>query len=402
MQNNFENTAEPVFVCTCGNMYKHFFNYKAHMLKYKCNSSGAISPVTPLNSAPNTPTPALQITNINLPNLQQQDPETTQISNAINGHEHIAYKSTHPNQNSKTPCLFCNKLYSKHNLQVHKSKCKHKYKDCWQYKLLIRAGITNIPETYIQVVELFNKLNEDNPQLFNNLPPILTQVDDIASELPRNGRPRKQRQQKQSQTVIEQHIGQQHIGQQIEQQINTTNNNNTTNNITNNNQQNINIFLNPVCNESIDHITEEKQIFIILQRLHSYKAYIDCLYEKPANHNICYLDRKCKKVKYLDKQYGINDGSAQNVIGDIAMAHLGQIDSFIEKHKNKIPAHRKPDLIFLESLLLNEHNNQVVISQLSDKVAVLSGSSKILLNKYQKQRAIDYINSLPEPEPDDI
>jgi len=388
--------------CACGKEFTAFRYFKDHILNQKCRSNTGEIPVTPVNSVPNTPTSSLQNPNMNQPNIQHRDPETTQVNNATEAHKNVAYKSTHPNQNPKSPCIFCNKLYSKHNLQVHKSKCKHKYKDCWQYKLLIRAGITNIPETYIEVVELFNKLNEENPQLFTNLPPVLTQVDDITSELPRNGRPRKQRQQQQPQTVIEQHIGQnigqQHIGQQIEQQINTTNNNNTTNNITNNNQQNINIFLNPVCNESIDHISEEKQIFIILQRLHAYKAYIDCLYEKPANHNICYSDRKCKKVKYLDKQHGINDGSAQNVIGDIAMAHLGQIDSFIEKHKKNIPAHRKPDLNFLESLLLNEHNNKVVIGQLSDKVAMLSSSSKILLDKYQKQRAIDYINSLPEPD----
>jgi hypothetical protein len=80
-----------------------------------------------------------------------------------------------------------------------------------------------------------------------------------------------------------------------------------------------------------------------------------------------------------------------------SLAHLGQIDNFIETHKDNIPEQRQNDLKFLEAFLLNENNNASVIKQLNDKVSVLSGSSKILLDKFQKQQAIDYINSLPEP-----
>jgi len=337
----------------------------------------------------------LENPNANLITNQLPNTETTQINNGQIPQGNIAYKSSHTNINPKTMCNFCNKLYSKHNIKSHKLKCKHKYKDSYQYKLLVRAGIPNIPESYIDVVELFNKLTTETPHIFTNLPPSINQVDDITDELPRNGRPRKQ---KQPQTFIEQQINQE-IGQQINNTTNnTTNNSNTTNNITNNNQQNINIFLNPICNESVAHITPERQMYIILQRLHAFKEFIDSVYEAPANHNICITDRKGEKVKYLDKEHGINNGSAKSIIGDIAMAHLGQIDNFIETHKDNIPEHRKPDLKFLEAFLLNENNNESVIKELNDKVSVLSGSSKILLDKYQKQMAIDYINSLPEPD----
>ena len=80
------------------------------------------------------------------------------------------------------------------------------------------------------------------------------------------------------------------------------------------------------------------------------------------------------------------------------MAHLGHLDNFIETHKNKVPEHRKNDLKFLEAFLINENNNTDVIKQLNDKVVSLSGSAKILLDKYQKQKVIEYINSLPEPD----
>ena len=396
--------------CTCGQEFTRFRYYKEHIIKHKCRSSSTILPLMkspsepqiqlapPQNSYATSQNPNMNSGNIISPELETSASQHTQLQD-----EQVAYNSTSANINPKTQCVFCNKLYSKHNLNAHKLRCKHKYKDCHEYKLLVRAGVTDIPETYIEVQELFCKLNERTPQLFINLPPSITQVDDIESELPRNGRPRKARQQ-----VSEPNNIRNPISQVIKQQINnntitnntTNNNNNTTNNITNNNQQ-INIFLNPVCNESTAHITPERQMYIILQRLHAYKAFIDSVYEIPANHNICISDRKGEQVKYLDEEHGINNGNAQNIIGNIAMAHLGQIDNFIETHKNNIPDHRQNDLKFLEAFLLNENNNESIIKQLNDKVTVLSGSSKILLDKYQKQKAIEYINGLPEPESDD-
>lgn len=391
MDSTNQITPEQDIICACGKIYHHFYSYKQHLIKYKCRSIDPKQTKTPHNPA----TPTLENTNINATTNQMPNRESTQIGFGNIQTGNIAYKSAKPNTNPKTMCNFCNKLYSKHHINLHRQRCPHRYKDSWQYKLLVRAGIIDIPETYIEVVELFNKLNESTPQIFTNLPPVISQVDDITAEIRLNGRPKKPRPtEHQPQTLIEQQINQE-IGQQIN---NTTNNTNTTNNITNNNQQNINIFLNPVCHESVAHITPERQIYIILQRLHAFKAFIDSVYEAPANHNVCITDRKGKEVKYLDKDHGINNGTVKNILGDIAMAHLGQIDNFIEAHKDNIPEHRQNDLKFLEAFLLNENNNETVIKQLNDKVSVLSGSSKILLDKYQKQQAIDYINSLPEPD----
>ena len=394
MDSTNQITPEQDIVCACGNVYQYFSSYKRHLIKQKCRPIDPETSKTPQNSA----TPTLENTNINSTTNQLPNKQSTQNNNGNIQSGNIAYKSASTNTNPKTMCNFCNKLYSKHNINLHRQRCPHRYKDSWQYKLLVRAGITDIPETYIEVVELFNKLNIETPQIFTNLPPSITQVDDITAEIRLNGRPKKPRPTtpQQPQTHIEQHIGQQ-IENQINNTTNNNNTNNTTNNITNNNQQNINIFLNPVCHESVTHITPERQMYIILQRLHAFKAFIDSVYEAPANHNVCITDRKGKEVKYLDKDHGINNGTVKNILGDIAMAHLGQIDNFIETHKDNIPEHRQNDLKFLDAFLLNENNNASVIKQLNDKVSVLSGSSKILLDKFQKQQAIDYINSLPEP-----
>jgi hypothetical protein len=289
MDSTNQITPEQDIVCACGNVYQYFSSYKRHLIKQKCRSIDPNQPKTPLNSTATIS----QNTNTNLTTNHMPNTETKQI---INGHiqsGNIAYKSANPNANPKTICNFCNKLYSKHHINTHKQRCPHRYKDSWQYKLLVRAGIMDIPATYVEVVELFNKLNNETPQLFTNLPPSIAQVDDITAEIRLNGRPKKTRPTvQQPQTLIEQQINQE-IGQQIEQQINNTTNNNTntTNNITNNNQQNINIFLNPVCHESVAHITPERQMYIILQRLHAFKAFIDSVYEAPANHNVCILTK---------------------------------------------------------------------------------------------------------------
>ena len=215
MDSTNQITPEPDIVCACGKVYHHFYSYKQHLIKYKCRTIDPEQPKTPHVLE----TPTLENPNANLITNQLPNTETTQINNGQIPQGNIAYKSSHTNINPKTMCNFCNKLYSKHNIKSHKLKCKHKYKDSYQYKLLVRAGIPNIPESYIDVVELFNKLTTETPHIFTNLPPSINQVDDITDELPRNGRPRKQ---KQPQTFIEQQINQE-IGQQI---------NNTTNNTT--------------------------------------------------------------------------------------------------------------------------------------------------------------------------
>ena len=370
--------------CVCGKKYTMFRYYKEHILKHKCRLSDSESPLNPTNTAPENMNPTLSNPNMNLDNTTQNVPESVQINNEQIYPENVAYKSSHKNINPKATCNFCDKLYSTHHIKTHKLKCKYRYKDCHEYKLLVRAGITNIPETYIEVIELSSKLNETTPQIFMNLPPDRTQLEGLETARQQIGRPRKVKNNTTSQV----------IGKQIN---NITNNNITNNNITNNNQQ-INVFINPICQESLAHITPERQMFIILQRLHAFKALIDSVYETPANHNICISDRKGEQVKYLDAEHGINNGNAQNIIGDIAMSHLGHLDNFIETHKNEVPEHRKNDLKFLEAFLINENNNTDVIKQLNDKVVSLSGSAKILLDKYQKQKVIEYINSLPEPD----
>ena len=397
-------TEEPNIVCACGKTYKSFYNYKNHLVKRRCQ------PETPANP-PDMPNPPqipdeiiLENTNTNQVSNPNQVQETTHRDIAHIQTEQlapIAYKSSKTNINPKIKCDYCEKLYSNHHIKTHKQRCKHKYKETYEYKLLSRVGICDIPETYIEVRELYIKLLEDNPRIFNDLPPDRKAFEEFERGLTQRGRPRKTRldDNQDEELNIHKKIYKRH--NTINNTMNNTMNNNTTNNNTTNNtinniqQNNINLFINPVYQESIAHITPERQMFIILQRLHAFKALIDSVYETPANHNIYISDRKGEQVNYIDREHGINNGSSQDIIGNIAMGHLGTLDNFIEANKQDVPQHRQNDLKFLEDLLLNEKNNPCVIKQLNDKITSLSGSAKILMDKYQKQKIIDYINSLP-------
>jgi hypothetical protein len=387
-------------ICACGKSFILFRSYSAHIIKHKCNQNTSQTlPKTP-QADTEIPQADSEIPNSGLLNVytnsvtnHNQQLETTRINIVEIPTESIAYKSSHTNQNPKVICEFCAKYYSKHHINTHKSRCKHKYKESYEYKLLVRAGIRDIPETYIEIRELFCKLIEDNPDIFTNLPRITNQSDELEFQGPRIGRPQKAKQSAQ-QIIIKNIIGtNNNITNNTSNNTNISNVQNINNNIT---QQNINVFINPVCHESIAHISPERQMYIILQRLHSFKALIDSVYENPANHNIYISDRKGEQVKYLDREHGVNNGEAGNIIGDVAMSHLGHLDNFIETHKNNIPEHRKGDLKFLEAQLIDEHNNPKVIKQLNAKVASLAGSSKILLDRYQKNKVIEYINALPE------
>ena len=396
-------------ICACGKEFALFRYYKAHFLKHKCQLQTPQNQTNDLIHLGNQPEPTLENTNTNLVSNPNQVQETTirdipQIPSGI-----IAYKSSHPNTNPKENCQFCNKLYSRHHIKTHKLKCKDKYKECPEYKLLVRAGIEDIPETYIEVMVLFNKLMEENPRIFTNLPPDRTAFEEFEKGLPQRGRPRKNTLTVQPTNTIN-HNRNQYRKHTTINNI-TNNNNNITNNVqnvqNNNNltQNNINVFINPVYHESLAHITPERRLYIILQRLNAFKALIDSIYDEPANHNIYISDRKGEQVKFRDLEHGINNGSSDDIIGNVAMSHLGHLDNLIETHKDEVPEHRKIDLEFIKAYTLDETNNTTLIKEMLNKVDAMHHSAKMLLDKYEKTKMEEFLNaniSLEQPFENEI
>jgi len=401
MESNNQNPGESGLICACGRKYLTFYSYKTHFLKYKCQQQ---QPQIPLNDQKHGdihPVPTLDNTNINSVSNSNQVQENTSRDIALIPSGVIAYKSSNPNTNPKVNCEYCTKLYSKHHIKTHKLKCKDKYKDCPEYKLLVRAGIEDIPETQVEVMVLFNKLMEENPRLFTNLPPDRTEFEEFEKGLPQRGRPRKNkiivhpnntinpnRNQYRKHTTIN-NITNNNINN-VQNVQNVQNNNITQNNIT---QNNINVYINPVYHESIAHIKPERRLYIILQRLNAFKALIDSIYEEPANHNIYISDRKGEQVKFMDSEHGINNGDAKDIIGNVAMSHLGHLDNLIEIHKDEVPEHRKNDLEFIKAYTLDEKNNTKLIKEMINKVDAMHNTAKMLIDKYEKHKIAEFLNT---------
>ena len=378
--------------CPCGKEFKLFQSLKRHLEKHNCYHKKAQSAITPAEIA----VPESQNTNTQSISNSNEQLEFPELDEA----ELQRLNKTPESQNTKKPaksnCIYCEKSFLKHNIKRHQDVyCRHRYKRLPQYKHLVRIGIKNIPQDTIEILELYQKILDTQPDLFYSIPhydiPVVGEPEFESSsyqQLPIS----QQSQNIPGLPTLQQLKTVKHVS--INNIQNIQNNNNQV--IQQNIQNNIHVHMNPVCHESVRHITPERQKYIILQRKHAFKALIDSVYEDPANNNIYISDRKGEQVKYLDKEHGVNNGDAPNVIGDVAMMHLGHLDDFIEANKNDVPEHRQNDLKYLEAFLINENNNPAVIKQLTDKVLSMSNTSKILLDRFQKQKVIDYINSLPE------
>jgi len=377
--------------CACGREFKLFQSLKRHLEKHNCYQKKAQSAITAAEMA----VPASQNSNTQTNSNSNGQMKIPELDEA----ELQRLNKTPESENTKKPvksnCIYCEKSFLKHNIKRHQEVyCRHRYKRLPQYKHLVRLGIKNIPQDTIEILELYQKILETQPSLFYGTPhydiplPSVSEPDmGMSEQLPVSNQ-----QTTPGLPTLQQLKTVKHVS--INNIQNIQNNNNQV--IHQNIQNNIHVHMNPVCHESVRHITPERQKYIILQRKHAFKALIDSVYEDPANNNIYISDRKGEHVKYLDKAHGVNNGDAFNVIGDVAMQHLGHLDDFIEANKNDVPEHRQNDLKYLEAFLINENNNPAVIKQLTDKVLSMSNTSKLLLDKFQKQKVIDYINSLPE------
>jgi len=392
-------------ICTCGKEYKTFHGYKNHHMKRKCNQNLDDFPLKQPNPVQQAPIQGLENTNTN-----PEDNIYTQMVNKVLTEEEYKSLDTSPESNksksiANITCIYCNKLYSKHNIKRHQSvHCKHRYKQISQYKLLVKAGVRNIPEDAIEIIELYNKIMDTQPSILMNIharQPANPTTEQLVNLQTTGQNPGQIQLDTNTQNQLVQQL-QSHLPPAGINNINIHNTqniqniqNNINNNVQNNNvvQQNINVIINPICRENLSHITPERQKYIILQRKKSIKILIDSIYENLDNHNIFISDRKGKKVKYLDDRHGINNGDAEDIIGDIAMAHLGHLDDYIETHKKDVPEHRKNDLKYLEAFLVDENNNPKVIKQVMDKIECIHNTSKMLLDRYEKMKVDKFITS---------
>ena len=369
-----DSTQLPI-VCNCGKQYYKFYNYKTHFLKMKCQPKQPISQpepiITPLEQGHET----LQTSDTNTSNIQQDMAENHQPSqpkvfkyNRANVERILANKN-------KVNCEYCEQKYTPSNIARHKQlHCKQRYKSLWEYEQLIRYGIQNIPQTPIEVKELYYKLAYENKLQTPSQSQPTTNI---------------------GQQIVNNTNTQNNTVGTVNQTVNQTINNNINNNITQNIIQNNIVLIQPVMHEDLSHISIEEQKEIILLRVNAYKKLLDYLYSNKANHNVCFTDKPSKKkVKLLDKKFGITNGSAYDKLGDISMQHLAYLDGYIQAHKDKLPPQYKNDIKFLEDFITNESNNDELIAQFFDKVDCISTSSRELLDLHDKQKINEFVTGL--------
>jgi flagellar hook protein FlgE len=135
---------------------------------------------------------------------------------------------------------------------------------------------------------------------------------------------------------------------------NNTENNLSTNNTlnqTNNNNLTLNqsIHINPLGQESLDHISEDRIISILKKGLGAVPALFEAIIEKPENLNTYISDKRNKKVTYKDRDGKITIGDLKRIVNAMATDNIDRIDVFLDKYHDKLSKKDKTILRLLDA-----------------------------------------------------
>jgi len=135
---------------------------------------------------------------------------------------------------------------------------------------------------------------------------------------------------------------------------NNTENNLSTNNTlnqTNNNNLTLNqsIHINPLGQETLDHISEDRIISILKKGLGAVPALFEAIIEKPENLNTYISDKRNKKVTYKDRDGKITIGDLKRIVNIMATDNIDRIDVFLDKYHDKLSKKDKTILRLLDA-----------------------------------------------------
>lgn len=135
---------------------------------------------------------------------------------------------------------------------------------------------------------------------------------------------------------------------------NNTENNLSTNNTlnqTNNNNLTLNqsININPLGQETLDHISEDRIISILKKGLGAVPALFEAIIEKPENLNTYISDKRNKKVTYKDRDGKITIGDLKRIVNIMATDNIDRIDDFLTKYHDKLSKKDKTILRLLDA-----------------------------------------------------
>jgi len=137
---------------------------------------------------------------------------------------------------------------------------------------------------------------------------------------------------------------------------NSTENNSSTNTLNqsnqiNNNNLNLNqcININPLGQENLDHISEDRRIAILKKGINAVGALYEAILEDPANHNLVVVDKRNKKVLYKNRDSKMAIGDLKKVVNTVATETIDRIDDFLGKYHDKLSRKDKTILRLIQA-----------------------------------------------------
>jgi uncharacterized protein YeeX (DUF496 family) len=137
--------------------------------------------------------------------------------------------------------------------------------------------------------------------------------------------------------------------------LNTNTNNGTINNNDNrvlnqvNNLNNPVININPLGQENLDHISEDRRIAILKKGINAVGALYEAILEDPANQNLVVIDKRNKKVLYKNRDGKMTIGDLKKVVNTAATENIDRIDDFLVKYHDKLSRKDKTILRLIQA-----------------------------------------------------
>lgn len=127
----------------------------------------------------------------------------------------------------------------------------------------------------------------------------------------------------------------------------TINNDNRVLNQVNNLNPIINI--NPLGQENLDHISEDRRIAILKKGINAVGALYEAILENEENHNVTVVDKRNKKVLYKNRDGKMTIGDLMKVVNTVATENIDRIDDFLVKYHDKLSRKDKTILRLIQA-----------------------------------------------------
>lgn len=172
--------------------------------------------------------------------------------------------------------------------------------------------------------------------------------------------------------------------------ITTTNTTNSHNTYTDNSTTNNNICINPVGKEDISHIDPATIVEIMQSGKRAFKRFIDEVYKNPANNNICFVNRKENRVKYMRRDNQIDIANTHEVVNHMLGEYEDKLDDMISDfNEMSDDENLKRILNELSNAQAAGKTDRKYMEIIINKIIAINEKSKQLLNAFERRQPVN-------------